>query len=217
MDIAVVGSGRIGGRLARAWARAGHAVVMGTRESSLGKARDALGDANVRVTGIEEAARDAEVIVLAVPYAAIGELVPLLAPVTTGKVVIDTANAILRPPPAEPGGPVVPQLRYPPSTSAAEDLAARLPGARIVKAFNAQGAEIIDEPSFRGLAASNFYCGDDPEARRIAAGLIADAGFDPVDLGPLRSARQLEMLTLLWFEATAAAGTRDVAFRLLRR
>jgi predicted dinucleotide-binding enzyme len=217
MHIAVVGSGRIGGRLARAWKQAGHTVVIGSRDPAGPKAQDLLRDAGLASAALEEAVRGADVVVLAVPHAALEALLPVIAPMVAGKVVIDTTNAILRPAPAEPGGPVIPQLRYPPSTSAAEDLAAHLPGARVVKAFNAQGAEIIDQPVFGGVAASNFFCGDDPEARRIAAGLIAEVGFDPVDLGPLRSARQLEMLTLLWFEATVSAGTRDIAFRVLRR
>jgi hypothetical protein len=217
MDIAVIGSGRIGGRLARAWKKAGHTVVVGAREPNGTKVQESVGTSGVEVTAIEDAARRGDVVVLAVPHAALEALVPLLAPIVGGKVVIDTTNAIVRPAPTEPGAPVVPQLRHPPTTSAAEELAARLPGARVVKSFNAQGAEIIDNPSFGGVAASNFFCGDDADARHIASALIADAGFDPVDLGPLRSARQLEMLTLLWFEATAAAGTRDVAFRLLRR
>jgi predicted dinucleotide-binding enzyme len=217
MDIAVIGSGRIGGRLARGWTQRGHTVVVGVRDPRGPKAQEFTRDSGVPVASIEEAARRADVIVFAVPNAALDGLIPVLAPIVSGKVVIDTTNAIVRPAPADPGGPVIPQLKSPPVTSAAEELAVRLPGARVIKAFNAQGAEIIDRPAFDGIAASNFFCGDDPEARRIAAQLIADVGFDPVDLGPLRSARQLEMLTLLWFEATATAGTRDIAFRLLRR
>lgn len=217
MHIAVIGSGRIGARLARAWTRAGHDVVIGTREPEGEQATAVATQTGVTVASIDEAARRSEVVVLAVPFAAIEGLVPVLAPLVAGKIVVDTANAILRPAPAQPGGPVIPQLRLPPTTSAAEELAARLPGARVVKAFNAQGAELIDDPVFDGVAATNFYCGDDEAARKVAASLIADVGFDPVDLGPLRSARQLEMLTLLWFEVTANAETRDVAFKVLRR
>lgn len=217
MHIAVIGSGRIGARLARAWKRAGHDMVIGTREPAGEQAIAVATQTGVTVSSIQDAAKQADVVVLAVPFAAIEELIPVLAPLVDGKIVIDTANAILRPAPAQPGGAVIPQLRHAPTTSAAEELAARLPGARVVKSFNAQGAELIDNPVFGGIAASSFFCGDDEQARTTVSSLIADIGFDPVDLGPLRSARQLEMLTLLWFEVTAKAGTRDVAFRLLRR
>lgn len=216
MRIAIIGSGRIGTRLARVWKRAGHDLVFGTREPRGSKANEVTAQTGVVVSSIEDVVRQGDVIVLAVPAAAVDDLVPVLAPLVDGKIVIDTANAIVRPP-AAAGGPVIPQLRHLPTTSAAEQLAARLPNARVVKAFNAQGAEIIDNPVFDGVAASNFYCGDDEEARRTVASLIADVGFEPVDLGPLRSARQLEMLTLLWFEMTATAGTRDIAFKVLRR
>ena len=98
-----------------------------------------------------------------------------------------------------------------------EETARRLPGALVVKSFNSQGAETLADPVYGGLAASGFFCGDDAGAKRIVADLIADVGLEPVDVGPLRQARWLEALTLLWLSAAATGGSRDIAFRLLRR
>jgi NADPH-dependent F420 reductase len=207
MNIAILGAGRIGGRLARAWRAVGHDPVLGVRDESKPDVQELVRQADVRVAGLDDAVRDADVIVLAVPHGALDALLPPLAPRLAGKIVIDCTNGI------------TPDrtLKYANTTSAAEETARRLPGARLVKAFNAQGAETIDNPVFRDVRASHFYCGDDAEAKRIVGDLIASIGFEPIDIGPLKNARLIEPLTLLWFAAAAAAGTRDIAFKVLRR
>jgi predicted dinucleotide-binding enzyme len=67
------------------------------------------------------------------------------------------------------------------------------------------------------VRATNFFCGDDVDAKRVVQGLVEDAGFAAVDVGPLRNARFLEPLTLLWISAVQALGTHEIAFKLLRR
>ena len=108
-------------------------------------------------------------------------------------------------------------LEYGHTTSSAEVLQARIPRAHVVKSFNAQGAENLATPHYGEITASNFYCGDDAEAKRTVATLIADVGFEPIDAGPLASARLLEPLMLLWITCSRTLGTRDIAFKLLRR
>ena len=143
----------------------------------------------------------AEVVVLAVPYGAV-EAVLANAGALEGKVVIDCTNPI--------------GVKLPDGVaSGAEVLQAHVRG-RVVKAFNAQGAENISTPAYGGVAATCFYCGDDAAAKQVVDGLVADVGFDPVDAGPLASARLLEAATLLWFGVSKARGTRRLAFRLLR-
>jgi hypothetical protein len=203
MNIAVLGSGHIGAGLARAWAQKGHTVLIGARDPASPKLA-AL--APLEVADLAAAVKPAEVVVLAVPFGALDEVLAASGDLA-GKVVIDCTNALER----------GMRLVHGHTTSAAEELQRKLPGARVVKSFNAQGAENLARPAYAGVAASNFYCGDDPAARRIVHGLVADAGFDPVDAGPLENARLLEPLMLLWVAAAQALGTRDLAFKLLRR
>ena len=183
MKITVIGSGNVGGALARAWAAKGHAVTTTARDDVAAKVEPA------------------EVVVLAVPYGAV-ETVLASAGSLEGKVVIDCTN---------PVGVKLPEG----AASGAEVIQARTRG-QVVKAFNAQGAENISMPAYGGVAATCFYCGDDAAAKRVVDGLVADVGFDPVDTGPLTSARLLEAATLLWFGVSKVRGTRRLAFRLLR-
>jgi predicted dinucleotide-binding enzyme len=107
------------------------------------------------------------------------------------------------------------------STSGAETIARWAEGARVVKAFNHTYAELLDEgarfPS--GGRAGVLYCGDDAEAKRRVAELVAACGFEPVDAGPLSSARYLEPVAALFVELVRGRGRppADVAFSLLSR
>ncbi len=214
--IAIVGSGHIGMGLGRAWARAGHTVVFGARDPQDAELVAACGEIGARATGVAEAAQDADVVALAVPYAALDAVLEA-AGALAGKIVIDCTNAVGR-------GMA---LAHGHTTSAAEELQKQIPAARVFKSFNAQGAENLANPRYDGVAATNFFCGgggggggggaEDAAARTIVAGLVADVGFDPVDAGPLKQARLLEPMMLLWVAAAQAYSTRDLAFKLLRR
>ena len=87
----------------------------------------------------------------------------------------------------------------------------------MVKSFNAQGAENLANPVYDGVAASNFFCGDDAAAKAKVKSLIEAIGFEAVDVGPLANARLVEPLMLLWMNASRAVGSRDIAFKVLRR
>jgi 8-hydroxy-5-deazaflavin:NADPH oxidoreductase len=206
MKISVIGNGHIGAGLARAWVRAGHTVVFGSRtpqKSELLALCSCIG-ATARI--VADAAVDADVVVLAVPYPALDDALLAMGDLD-GKIVVDCTNAAER-------GMV---LKYGHTTSAAEELQKRLPKSRIVKSFNAQGAENLARPVYGNARASNLYCGNDIEARSVVQQLIADVGFDPVDAGPLSNARYLEPMMLLWVATAQALGTRDIAFQYLRR
>jgi 8-hydroxy-5-deazaflavin:NADPH oxidoreductase len=148
---------------------------------------------------------DAEVIVLAVPFGAVATLANAL-PNWRGRVVIDCTNAI---------GPGL-TLLHGQGDSGAEVNARLLSGALLVKSFNAQGAENLSHPTYHGIPASNFYCGDDIDAKSTVRQLIEDVGFEPIDVGELKAARFLEPLTLLWFAASRAIGSRTIGFKVLR-
>lgn len=206
MRITIVGHGRIGGGLAKAWARHGHALTFAARhpdQPDLVALAAALGAA---VRPIPEGLATAEVIVLALPAGAVTEVIDSYDG-WAGKIVIDCTNAVA------PGF----QPKYLGDTSQAEEIAKRIPGAKVVKSFNAQGAENLAAPAYDGVAASNFYCGDDADAKAVVHQLVTDAGFEPVDAGSLRQARLLESLMFLWIGLSQTQGSRDIAFKLLRR
>jgi len=206
LRVAILGHGHIGAGLGRAWARAGHDVVFGARNPEDTALAGLCAATGARAATVAAATDGADVVALAVPYGALDDVLAAAGPLT-GAVVIDCTNAV---------GPGM-TLRLGHTTSGAEALQARLPGARVVKSFNAQGAENLANPVYPLGVASNFYCGDDPAARAVVRGLVADVGFDPVDTGPLNNARYLEPLMLLWVSAAQGLATRDLAFRLLRR
>jgi predicted dinucleotide-binding enzyme len=87
----------------------------------------------------------------------------------------------------------------------------------VVKIFNTTGYNNMANPVYPDGAATMFYCGDDAGAKATAHRLAADLGFDPVDAGPLRQARLLEPLALLWISLAVHGAGRDIAFRLMRR
>ncbi|SRR6266568_5535613 len=206
MKIAIIGTGHIGGGLGRAWAKKGHEIIFGTRDAAAPDVLSLCQETGARAASIGDAASAAEIVVLAVPHAALEEVLRNTGSLV-GKIVIDCTNGL------GPG----PSLIFGHTTSAVEETAKRIPGARLVKSFNTQGAENLVNPVYNGVRATNFFCGDDVDAKRVVKGLVEDVGFEAVDVGPLRHARFLEPLTLLWISAVQALGTREIAFKLLRR
>ena len=219
MRIAVIGAGNVGGALGRRWAERGHEVAFGIRDPERGasavKGGGAL-PARARVASPAEAARDADVIVLATPYGAIDDALREIGAATgalDGKPLLDATN------------PLLPKLQLDVGAhgeSAAERLQAKVPRARVVKVFNTTGSDNMENPVYDGAPSAMFYAGDDPAARGIAHDLAADAGFDPIDAGTLVRARELEHLAMLWISlAFGAAGAppmgRNFAFRVMRR
>jgi 8-hydroxy-5-deazaflavin:NADPH oxidoreductase len=206
MQIAIIGSGHIGGGLGRAWAAKGHAVTFATRDPRDPDLKVLLDETHAKAATLADAVHAADVVVLAMPYGALAEVLSATGELA-GKVVIDCTNAVA----------AGMKLVYGHTTSSAEELQKRIPKARVVKSFNAQGAENLRDPVYGGVAASNFFCGDDAAARAIVKQLVEDVGFEAIDAGPLENARLVEPLMLLWMASSKALGTRDIAFKVLRR
>jgi predicted dinucleotide-binding enzyme len=182
MRIGVVGAGRIGGNAARLLAGAGHDVVVSYSrdEERLRALADEIG---ARAGTPAEAAR-AEVVILSIPWRLIPEVLEEAGSLE-GKVVIDTTNQF------GSGG----WEEMPDGLTAAQVNQRRMPEARLVKSFNTltsafQASEAgRSDPEQRVVL---FLCGDDAEAKRIASGLIRDAGFEPADVGGLADAAVME-------------------------
>lgn len=211
MRIAVVGYGTVGRTLGLVWADRGHEVVFGVRDPGKSEVQEfRLSYPAAKVQGLPQAVAGAEVICLAVPYAAALEFGKTAGDLN-GKIIVDCTNPI---------GPGL-TLTVGHDTSGAEEIAKALPGARVVKAFNSTGWENLTDSAYPGygdLRPVMPVCGDDPEANQAVCGLAEDLGFESWDWGPLAGARYLEPLAMLWIVAARVRGLGpDFAFALLRR
>ena len=206
MRIAVIGAGNVGTTLGRGWTRRRHQVTYGVRDPSSAKAA-VLAQGDVQVTAPTQAVERSEVVVLATPWAATKDAVEALGDLG-GRPLLDATNPI---------GPGL-TLAVGDGGSGGELVQAWAPTARVVKIFNTTGVENLASPLYGDQAATMFYCGDDEPACAVAAKLAADLGFDAVSAGPLRNARLLEALALLWIDLARGQGaSRVIAFKLLRR
>jgi len=201
MKVTIVGYGNMGTGLATSLAKTEHQVVITGRDLEKAQQLAArLGD-KVRVLPETEAASDADLIIATAPYA---EQVDALAKLgdLAGKIVIDISN---------PLKPDYSGLALGHTTSAAEEIAKALPGAKVIKAFNTIFAAIFSEdPDFgHGTKVQVFYAGDDDKSKRRVEEMIESMGFLPVDAGPLSNARNLEPIGMqnIWFGFTAKQGT----------
>ncbi len=191
MRVGILGSGLMGGKLGTIWARAGHEVVFSyTRnQEKLAKlARDAKG--NARAGTPREAGQGADALLLAVHWSRVDDVL-MQAGDLAGKVVVSCSLPMN----ADDTDLVIAH-----TSSGAEALAKRVPKARVVSAFGTVPSEVLfDVFAARRKATkpSLVYCGDDARSKKVAAQLIRDVGFDPVDAGPLRIARYTEPFTLL--------------------
>jgi predicted dinucleotide-binding enzyme len=208
MRVGILGSGLMGGKLGTIFARAGHEVVFSyaRSEQKLKRlAREAKGRA--RHGTPREAARDADAVLLAVHWLRFDDVLKQAGDLS-GKVVVTCSL-----PMNEENTGLVVGL----DSSGAEELATKIPKARVVAAFNTVPSEVlldVYETRRRTSRPSLVYCGDDRRAKEVAAGLIRDAGFDPVDAGPLRIARYTEPFALLVGQlAYEGTGGPELAYR----
>lgn len=190
MDVTIVGTGNMARGIGTRMLEGGHAVtLLGT---SADKAKEVAGELGSEVTaGAVGDPAAGEVVVLAVPYDAAAEL----ARAYEGKIVVDITNPVdfssFEPIPTD--------------GSAAEEIAAAAPGARVVKAFNTTFAGTLVEGGVAGERLDVFIAGDDEAAKATVAQLASDGGLHPIDVGPLRRARQLEPLGYLHMVVTQGA------------
>ncbi len=209
MKICIIGAGNVGGNLGKIWAAKGHTIIYGVRNPLTPNIQTILQETGNSATAelIKPAVQKSDVAVLATPWEAVGEVVFQIVDLK-GKILIDCTN------------PIRPNPEWPLSqgSSAAEEIAKRLSGFKVVKAFNTVGAGNLSDLNFGTLHADAFMCGDDADAKKIVAQLAKDIGFDALDVGGLRSAEMLESLAKLWITIAYQQGIGpNIAFKLLHK
>jgi 8-hydroxy-5-deazaflavin:NADPH oxidoreductase len=209
--IGILGSGLMGAKLGTLFARAGHEVVFSYARSEQ-KLRRLAHEAGARARAgtPAEAARQADAVLLAIHWSSIDEVLQ-----QAGSLDDQVLISCSLPMNAEDTALIVGH-----SSSGAEELARKVPRARVVAAFSTLPSEVLFSIfDARGKAdpPSLVYCGDDEQAKELTARLIRDVGFDPVDAGPLRIARYTEPFSLLMAQLAYEGGASpQLAYRFAR-
>ena len=172
MKVGIIGKGNVGTAIGTGLARKGHEIKFGHRDPK---------------EPVAEAAKWGEVIILAVPYESMTDAAKAIGTLADGKVLLDVTNVI--------GDNMNLAIGF--LTSAAEELQKKLPKARVAKAFNTVFAQNQSTGRVGTEQLTLFVASDDAKAKQIIMQLGRDIGFDPVDAGPLKSARYLEPMAML--------------------
>jgi NADPH-dependent F420 reductase len=180
VKVAIIGTGKMGRGFAIALAPK-HEVTVGSRDPD--RARQvASATGATRGATYAEAAADAEVVILTVPWEAMDDTLRQLGELNE-TVVVDVSYPYRKS-----------EREALKGTSTAEEIQKRLPRARVLKGWNHVHARHVTAPEVDGIAASVLIAGDDPQAKQTVFALAADMGFHPVDVGPLKATRELERL-----------------------
>lgn len=203
MKIAIIGTGNVGGALATAWAKAGHEILLGVRDTAHFKGAELLQNPNTSVHTIGAAAAEAEAILVATPPELAEALAQTFGP-ATGKVILDATNAIRTRP-----------EHYPTAYHAFEGLTQ----AEVVKCFNTTGYENMRNPDYGSVRLDMFMAGGSAKAKAVATQLAHDAGFEQCyDFGGADRVQLLEQFALAWINLAIFQGAgRNIGFKVVRR
>lgn len=209
MKIGIIGAGNMGSGLGKFWAQNGHQLMFSYSrdQTKLEKIAQSIG--NNATTGTPaEAAQFGDVVLLSVPYGAVGDAIQATGSLD-GKILFSCVNALL---------PDMSGLAVGTTTSAAEEIAKLVPGARVVEALPLF-AEVLNSPSqrFDDQIATIFYTGDDAEAKQIVADLLREIDVEVVDAGSLQNSRFVEPAMFLLVQLAYGQQLGQVAFKLLKR
>jgi 8-hydroxy-5-deazaflavin:NADPH oxidoreductase len=184
--IGVIGSGKIGGTIGGLWVKAGHPVFFSSRHPEELKDMVAGLGSQAQAGTVDQAIAFGDVLFIAVPYRAVPQIGQQHAAAMKGKVMLDACNAVA----GRDGQELADEVERDGIGVVSQKY---LPGTRLVRAFNTMGVGVFAKEANRPdpkLAVP--IAGDDPEAVQIAAGLVRDAGFDPVVVGKLADARRFQ-------------------------
>lgn len=203
MNIAIIGTGNVGGALATNWSKKGHVIYLGVQNLEQFKGMGLLKNPNTTALSIRESVTKSEVILIATPPIAIFDILEQLGNVG-GKVMIDATNSVRQAP--DPYKTVFHCM-------------ADKTSADVVKCFNTTGFENMLDPVYDGVRIDMFMAGDSEKAKSVASELALDAGFGTcIDFGKSDKVELLEKFALSWINLAIMQGQgRGIAFKLLRR
>jgi 8-hydroxy-5-deazaflavin:NADPH oxidoreductase len=201
MKIGIIGAGKIGGTLAALWVKAGHEVLISSRNpDELKPLAQTLGP-KAHVGTPREAALFGDVVLISIPYGALPQVGRDLKSELAGKIVLDTGN----PYPERDGAMALEARRKGTGVASAEFL----PGVRLVRAFNAINYKSLQSEAHRaGEPVAIPLAGDDAKALALASQLVKDAGFEPVVVGPLSSAKLFDVGSPVYVQVLTAKELR---------
>lgn len=204
MKIAIIGSGNVGGALAQGWAKTGHQITFGVRNTDEFKGNRLGKLKNISSATIMEAIDQSEVIVLAAVPQAVFSIIDAMGDVQN-KVIIDAMNSV--------------RTKPDPYSNTTEALMIHTNCKDIVKCFNTTGAENMANPIYQGKGIDMFYAGDSDKAKKIAAQLAHDLGFENVyNFGGSAQFNLLEQFALSWINLAMMQGYgRNMAFKVVLR
>lgn len=203
MNIAIIGTGNVGGALATNWSKKGYNIYLGVQDESNFKGQNLLKNDHTFAFSIHEAITKSDVVLIATPPTAIFEILEQMGDVS-GKIIIDATNSVMKGP--EPYKTVYHAL-------------ADKTDAEIVKCFNTTGFENMLDPIYNGEDIDMFMAGDSPKAKEIALQLALDCGFGScIDFGKSDKVELLEKFALSWINLAIMQGHgRNMAFKVVRR
>jgi predicted dinucleotide-binding enzyme len=211
--VGVLGSGVVGKRLAAGFSSRGHDVMIGSRDPAKPDLNEWLSGegAGVEAGTFAQTAEHGQLLVLAVLGDAAAQVIAAAGHDNfSGKVVIDAMN------PLDFSGGFPPRLSITGDDSLGELVQRALPDARVVKAFNTIGNQYFVDPSFAEGQPTMLIAGNDEDAKRTVADLLADFGWPkPVDLGGIEGSRELEAICIAWVKIGGTRGAWDHGFKLL--
>lgn len=205
MNIAIIGTGNVGGALATAWSKKGHRIMLGVRDVNNFKGAELLKNPNTTAHETREAVRLSDVILISVPAISAVEVTRSLGD-TTGKVIIDTMNIIMK---KGPEG----------FTNTTDAILANTQTRDVVKCFNTTGFNNMVNPVYGDTVIDMFVAGDSARATDIARQLSDDCGFaNCYSIGGNDRFELLEQFAWFWINLAMFRGLgREIAFKLLKR
>jgi len=205
MKIAIIGTGNVGGALATQWAKAGHQILLGTRDLDQFEDKHLLENPNTTLHILAESAANAEVIVVAAVPQASKSISEEIKEFAKGKILIDAMNSVR----THPEG----------FEHSFEAFKHYLPETFIAKCFNSTGFENMANPVYNGEGIDMFMAGDSEKAKEVAKRLALDAGFSTCwDFGGDDKVQLLEHFALSWINLAIMQGHgRNMAFKLIKR
>ncbi len=205
MKIAIIGAGNVGSALAKGFARAGHMVFLGVRDTAKPEVRALSSIENIQADNVLEAILFGEVILFSVPPETAVEIASEYKHQLRNKVIIDATNSVFK--------------RPEPYQTALEGIK-NITGCKdVVKCFNTTGFENMENPNYGGASIDMFTAGSSASAKKLAGQLAKDIGFEECyDFGGDDKVELLEQFALSWINlAIMQKYGRNIAFKILRR